>query len=578
MADTTVLGEVWKRAEAAFFQTNVAQGITTVTVEVEPEAAVFTFTTVHPTVPLVEVFRRTSDILAQDAIPRRRLGMAFPIFHRGVRHRLTVRGLPQETVCWFRITAADLLPGEPPAVVIGFFTTSRRTVDVQLFRLRVERDGDPSSDGDMWFIYGLYKAGGEILDGPHLWPDSGEITISDNSPWIPLPRTARLFRNWAPDEVALFFLGHDEDGSLACFPNAPAPIGTGIPDSDPQGEQHGERCNVVSASIYERYRLASSNGRTTMPIDSYSGNWGISFYLQGEVVTTVTGGAMASICRRGRRNAASGHCRPWRASSARRSAWPSASRRFRSRSDRRAAGCCSGWLTRCQGGGAGRAGPRSTRRSRAGSWSQWRVRLCISSGWTPRVRFCMGSLASLRQRLIRHDGSSLAAASSGSRPWFHRAMSISTCSPWIETARSPTSASTPLTTAPGASAGMAWAAASAIPWSVPSWTASAFCCWDAARMARSSGERGTAMSMATIGLGIPSAGTPRGGSSPGAKTAPGPRLRCSIPSAVSITSAGMGTVGSRPVRSGPNSDPSIMKSAGHYPHPRRLVCRRQRLC
>lgn len=280
MATVTQAGR-FTEVRGSLRQLRMIQDIFNVSVVPTPEAATFRFELVHAVQPVVEVFLRRGTVPSAEMTPNNLRGVAFFLAVQ-VRHELRVSNLAPNETYWFRITAADVVQGRKPAVVRGRFRTARRSVAVDPFDLTVWLDGDPSSDGDMWFRFGVYEPGSRLLAGPIRFPPSGEQTIPDGKIIRLVADPLRIAD--APEEIAILAEGFDED---SCFPGLSV-TGTAMRATDPGEATHGEVCSFAWADCYLRHRLPDTLGSFSETITLHSGRWAIQYdvtlRISGDVI------------------------------------------------------------------------------------------------------------------------------------------------------------------------------------------------------------------------------------------------------------------------------------------------------
>ncbi len=251
----------------------VVQDIFDVRIQPTPEAVDVDFTLAHGVQPLVEVFAAPTGRATQDMVPANRRGVAFSFYPRS-KHRLRVHNLQQNTRYWLQITAADVVPGRPPAVRVGRFVTARRSLTIVPHDVAVFLDGDPASCGDMWFEFAVYESAGPRIGGSLRYPASGEETICDGK--IVSLRGGRIDIARAPSEIALLVQGYDDDASIVCW--GPLPLmGRGVPDQDPLGPSHGETCDFAFANAYQRVQLPEAVGPFSDRQILDSGRWAVHY-------------------------------------------------------------------------------------------------------------------------------------------------------------------------------------------------------------------------------------------------------------------------------------------------------------
>lgn len=247
-----------------------------------PEAVDVEFALTFAVQPVVEVFIRNTGQASGDMITENLRGVAFS-FDPRARHRLRVHNLSQDRRYWFRITAADILPHRPPAHAFGHFRTARRDVTLRPHDVAVFLDGDPSSEGEMWFSFGVYATAGPLLAGPLRYPDTEETSIPDGK--IVTLEGGLLSVNRAPDEIAIYVQGYDEDDD--CFFGF-STTGAAMPDTDPLAPSHAETCQFANANAYLRRALPEKLGPFTDRVTLDSGRWAIHYKINVAITGSVT--------------------------------------------------------------------------------------------------------------------------------------------------------------------------------------------------------------------------------------------------------------------------------------------------
>jgi hypothetical protein len=202
-----------------------------------------------------------------------------------------VDGLVQDTTYYLEITAASTEYGglsNAPTVQRTYqswaFRTPRREVTVDTTSLDIYRDGDPGGSGEMYFNFAAFDGENGLPFGSGRYPEKGDAIISDGT--VISNPFGSFFKRNTSNTIYMQIYGQDDDTHFP-YPGQGFDLhGTGfsnpadLPDSWNEGS---EEDMSVSASAGKRWRLLQFPGIYEQPFSLYSGNWGVSFSVNGRI-------------------------------------------------------------------------------------------------------------------------------------------------------------------------------------------------------------------------------------------------------------------------------------------------------
>ena len=250
----------------------------------QPTAAIFTFRTVQPTIPVVEIFRSLSGNPALDMKPENMVTSAFDFLDAWLgnlftQHSARITGLPHSSRFHYRITAGD--GTFPAAVVIGTFATCGRNVSVTVRDLMIWNDGDPGlkGSGELSFVFGFYYDQDQVTRREFNDDiDSGEVRD------FPLGKGATFAGGQVPDTFSVFVRGIEYDEGIgASFHSPYFP-----PSSLPETLENYENDDEVVVDAMQSFDMPQAPGNYTQTLGLKSFPGGIHYWVNGRIDIEVT--------------------------------------------------------------------------------------------------------------------------------------------------------------------------------------------------------------------------------------------------------------------------------------------------
>ena len=250
---------------------------------VEPSInyADFKFTTSQPTVPIIQVAIAPPGP-GPTFNPADVVYTAIPFLRVGMQHDVRVFQLLGGTTYYYIIIAKSTTPNDPPATKTGSFTTSSRSAIVHFDSIRVYRDGDPRSKGELKFSFGVYDGGSRLYLGPRpymYYPDQGRADIGDGD-WVVVNRPSIVI-DPAPDTLTLYVECTDDDTELW---TGLSTRGLAPPNFAP-GKGYGDYDNGEWADAQEDFDISFEvhGGTFTLPFEMESPQGGVWFRVFGRI-------------------------------------------------------------------------------------------------------------------------------------------------------------------------------------------------------------------------------------------------------------------------------------------------------
>jgi hypothetical protein len=241
----------------------------------QPTSAIFTFRTVQPTVPVVEIFRSISGNPALDMKPENLVTSAFDFIDAALgnlftQHKAVMTGLPHSSRFHYRITAGD--GSYPAAVVIGTFATCGRNVSVTVRDVMIWNDGDPGlkASGELSFVFGFYYDQDLVANREYdANIESGEVRD------FPFGKAATLVTGQVPDTFTVFVRGFEYDESFhsAWFP----------PSVLPETLEAYENDDEVVVDTMQSFDMPQAPGHYSQPLGLKSVPGGIHYWINGRI-------------------------------------------------------------------------------------------------------------------------------------------------------------------------------------------------------------------------------------------------------------------------------------------------------
>lgn len=261
-----------------------AQMIHSVTIRPGLHDVGFSFDTTLSTVPIVEIYRDASES------PAALVTAVFPIF-AGKRSQHVLRigdppRLAQNTKFFFKIFAATPSPYKsPPAVLRGSFVTARQDASVIFDRIFVVRDGDPNSDGDMFFTFGVGDADTKerLFDlAERHREDLGDGDTAFVNKRMDVPNAPR--RLWVEvrgedEDRTIFAAPFDGLGIVGMLPTATGPMTGSWEATQSEGAWVWTELDTFEGG-------ALTPGFREMPFSMATGNFGVAFHVHGRLQVT----------------------------------------------------------------------------------------------------------------------------------------------------------------------------------------------------------------------------------------------------------------------------------------------------
>jgi len=245
----------------------------------QPTAAIFTFRTVQPTVPVVEIFKSISGNPALDMRPENLVTSAFDFIDAALgnlftQHSARITGLPHSSRFHYRITAGD--GTFPAAVVIGTFATCGRNISVTVRDLMIWNDGDPGlkGSGELNFVFGFYYDQDQVARREFNGDiDSGEVRD------FPLGKGPTLVSGQVPDTFTVFVRGIEYDGGIGTsFHASYFP-----PDVLPEVMENYENDDEVVVDVMQSFDMPQAPGHYSQPLGLKSVPGGIHYWINGRI-------------------------------------------------------------------------------------------------------------------------------------------------------------------------------------------------------------------------------------------------------------------------------------------------------
>lgn len=246
----------------------------------QPTAAIFSFWTVQPTVPVIEIFRNLTGDPAVDMKPQNLVATAFDFLDAFLgnlftQHKARVTGLSQGDRFHYRITAGD--GAYPSAVVIGTFATCSRNLGVIVHDIMVFNDGDPGlkASGEFNFGFGFYYENTRIADRSYdANIESGEVRD------FPLGKGATLNTGQVPDTFTIFVRGTEYDVGFfdTDFGTAYSP-----PEVRPEQTVAYESDDETVAEAMQTFDMPQAPGNYNQGYTLKSGPQGINYWVNGRI-------------------------------------------------------------------------------------------------------------------------------------------------------------------------------------------------------------------------------------------------------------------------------------------------------
>jgi hypothetical protein len=258
---------------------NPPQWISGLVIAAGIDDAVIRFRTVHPTIPLIEIFNEDGDKVASAfglfGGPRRnhsaRVGNVAPLA-QGTRHRV-------------RITVPGRKPLYGPAkdvVRTAEFRTGTRAIDVLFDSIKVLRDGDPGAKGAGEFWFGFDA--GDADDRIARTTDPFACDICESEPDIAIDRSIPLPEG--PRRVWVTVQGRERDDDLEFGLNTSLFISGSMTGSQ---EIHDDE--YEGAAVGEIFDVSGFGpGFHTLPFHLETGQFGVWFNVKGRIAVIVHSG------------------------------------------------------------------------------------------------------------------------------------------------------------------------------------------------------------------------------------------------------------------------------------------------
>lgn len=251
-----------------------------VSVDPEPDAVRFTFSTTEPAQPLITIYEyrvsKKTGALAFDSADeithvragsiRGALGVTSKDFD------VRVPGLPQDTHVMFQIdVGTDRVEGE--------VRTGTRWAEYSIPKIHLIDDGDPGGSGELTWALAVYDERGNLAGEASFYRDWDPGYY--NGPFfepIAIPNAGRAYR------VLIELTDDDTTPGLAHFEAAPDRS-----TAPPEGVRHDnnsdhDRTSIVTPLV----RLPSDAGRVEVPVVADTGPGKVAFVATGKFTAFVT--------------------------------------------------------------------------------------------------------------------------------------------------------------------------------------------------------------------------------------------------------------------------------------------------
>jgi hypothetical protein len=278
---TTTVSELITARVYAWDLAHRTQRIRQLRITPQPTAAIFTFRTVQPTVPVVEIFRSLSGNPALDMKPENLVTSAFDFIDAWLgnlftQHSARITGLPHSSRFHYRITAGD--GTFPAAVVVGTFATCGRNISVTVNDLMIWNDGDPGlkASGELAFGFGFYYDQDMVASRNFSGNiESGEVRD------FPLGRGPTFVSGLVPETFTVFVRGNEYDDddlfrTTLRFPWDPPSL---LPDMLENYENDDE----VVVEVMQSFDMPQAPGHYSQVLGLKSVPGGIHYWINGRI-------------------------------------------------------------------------------------------------------------------------------------------------------------------------------------------------------------------------------------------------------------------------------------------------------